>query len=252
MSESRIVDIFLTGGFDSSFRAVQLSKMPVTIQPYYVYNRFRSSTGIELSAIHKITEALKSKSDTLCTFLPLEIINREKLWDPAVNDSYKRLLETDYLAVQYVWCGSFGKFLQRGIELSIHDPMIDPIKKYGSLKMVDDPVIGKYYKIDTENSSRDIVEIFGYSHFPLYGYTKLAMKQVYEESGCSDIIDMTWFCYNPKTNPPQPCGDCNPCQFTMKEGLFSRFSPTVTWKYRFKKMMRRCKPLYKIYKSMNS
>lgn len=36
MKEREVINVLWTGGYDSSFRIVQLSKNKVTIQPYYL------------------------------------------------------------------------------------------------------------------------------------------------------------------------------------------------------------------------
>ena len=54
---NKIVEIFWTGGFDSTFRIVQLSRCNVTIQPYYISDN-RKSEKNELKAIEQITNIL--------------------------------------------------------------------------------------------------------------------------------------------------------------------------------------------------
>ena len=38
-----------------------------------------------------------------------------------------------------------------------------------------------------------------------------------KENGFYDIMLETWFCYNPING--KPCGICNPCKYTIEEGM---------------------------------
>lgn len=56
------------------------------------------------------------------------------------------------------------------------------------------------------------------------------MKDEYEKMKLSDIIDDTWFCFNPING--KPCGYCNPCKYTIEEGMSYRFSKEALKRYK--------------------
>lgn len=90
-NNKEIINILWTGGFDSSFRMVQLSKKNVTIQPYYLCDN-RVSEQNELSAITEITEDIKKHPETKCTILPLIKYKVEDIApDNEITESYLRL-----------------------------------------------------------------------------------------------------------------------------------------------------------------
>ena len=60
--------------------------------------------------------------------------------------------------------------------------------------------------------------IFGAFSFPLFETTKLDMARVAGQRGWDAIMHMTWFCHRPGRDQ-QPCGHCNPCLYTIEEGL---------------------------------
>lgn len=57
-NNSKIVKIFWTGGWDSTYRMVELSQCDVIIQPIYCIDKGRKSSDIELNRIQMITEKL--------------------------------------------------------------------------------------------------------------------------------------------------------------------------------------------------
>lgn len=242
-NEKKIVNILWTGGYDSTFRVVQLSKLPIKIKPYYISDN-RYSEKAELHAIKKVIDELKNKQDIVCTFLDLETIPiNERVVDPNIEMAFKNLLSLDFMGSQYEWLSYFAK-IHPGIELSIHqdDKAVILINKHGAFTRICDPVLGDYFVIDEANSHKDIVTLFGNFHFPLLEYTKVMMKEEYARLGCEDIINLTWFCYSPVNG--QSCGLCNPCIYTIEEGLYWRFSATALKRYKYRTIY---KPFFKVY-----
>lgn len=228
------VSIFWTGGYDSSFRVCQLSRLNIEIQPYYLSDNRRSEKN-ELNAIREITEFLNALDETKATILPLEYIpkpNRDK--DNNITKSYKTLRKQDFMGSQYEWLAIFAKN-HKGVELSIHkdDKAIQLISKHGALKEEIDEDIGRYYVIDEKNSSPDLIRVFKDYHLPLAQYTKKEMKKEYKENGFDEVIGKTWFCFTPING--KPCGKCNPCVYTIEEGMKERFDNAALYRYHAKK-----------------
>ena len=253
---SDTVEILWTGGYDSSFRICQLSKLPIKIKPYYLVGE-RLSKNKELEAIENITKALKTKPDTRCTFLDLEIVPKEELEKiDHVTTAYKRIKEENKLGTQYEGLGWLA-YKYPGVELSVQkDGRIDAIlHKYKSIKRIECSTIGRYYKVDMEKAPEHVKGLFGNYHFPLIEYTKLKMKKEYIKLGCEDIIDMTWFCHKPIDG--KVCGRCNPCKFVVEEGMKYRLSKEAltNYKERMKKIrrknMRKSKPWRALRKVKN-
>ncbi|MEZ3478149.1 MAG: hypothetical protein K1W08_06005 [Lachnospiraceae bacterium] len=141
--KNEVVEILWTGGFDSTFRIVQLSQREIVIQPIYLDSQ-RKSRLYELEAIDKITQKLKEHEMTRCTFAPLIIIEEnQRKKDFVISVAYDSILEYDFLGPQYKWLGSFA-LKHPGIELSVHedDRAINVIKKYGQLIWIEDGTMG--------------------------------------------------------------------------------------------------------------
>lgn len=84
-------EIFWTGGFDSTLRVVQLSRLPIRIQPVYctgVASDIRKSEFYELRAIKQISELLKSKSETKADILSLKIVHTDRNAPKSEDDDF--------------------------------------------------------------------------------------------------------------------------------------------------------------------
>jgi len=59
------INIFWTGGWDSTFRMLQLAEKQVIIQPYYLKDN-RKSEELELNTIKILTEEILKLNTTKC------------------------------------------------------------------------------------------------------------------------------------------------------------------------------------------
>jgi len=226
------IKILWTGGFDSTFRVLQLSMLPVVIQPYYLSDN-RKSENNELSAINSITKLILNRKETKCELLPIEIIatNQRKLY-PEISDSFRKLVEKETIGSQYEWLACFAKNYN-GIELSIEEntkPFMLMEKYDSKLQLIQDSIIGDYYVLDKHNTQDIIYTIFGNYHYPLAKVSKLKMKEYYLKWNCNDIMNLTWFCHNPVNG--KPCGLCSPCCQVIKYGMYDRFTKWALIKHR--------------------
>jgi hypothetical protein len=46
------------------------------------------------------------------------------------------------------------------------------------------------------------------------------MREEAMRQNFADLMQLTWFCHRPRKG--QPCGTCNPCIYTIEEGLGDR------------------------------
>lgn len=246
----KTINILWTGGWDSTFRILQLSTKNLTIQPYYLKDN-RPCEHLELDTVKNITEDIRSRKETKCVLNNVIAIDVPSLAvDETITASYNKLTadfnrDTNLdLGTQYEWLARFAKSVET-LDLSIEKGTkpIAAIKRYGALEKVYDIEIGAYYKIDKSNSPQHIIDVFGQYRYPLVEYSKLDMKKEAEENGFIQIMNKTWFCHRPINN--KPCGACNPCIATLEEGFEYRFSSESIERY---KMLKRNMP----HKNKNS
>lgn len=220
------VNILWTGGFDSSYRMIQLSRHDVTIQPYYLRDE-RRSEQLELNAITAITSDIQKQPETKCTILPLITFKVKDIEsDNEITDAFFRLQKLTAIGSQYDWLSRFAKScdgLEICIERSESGRASKCFREYGHMKKITDGNIA-YFIIDREKSDPDFIKVFSIFRFPipLFELTKIEILEEYKKLGFAETINKTWFCHTPINN--KACGVCNPCKSVIREGLAFRLT----------------------------
>lgn len=212
-SVPEIVHVLWTGGWDSTYRVMDLMAQggPAMVQPHYVINPERLSHQLELAAIRRIRErAIERWGNRLLAPKTIEL-DQIPVSEPAQRQ-HDELAKRFNIGPQYLWLAEYAR--SAGIsrlELCIH---------------IDD----KAYRIMTEQGvaeeplqgHADPIALFRERFsFPILNLTKLQMRDNARAAGFEDLMNLTWFCQIPAHNST-PCGFCNPCQWTIKEGLAYR------------------------------
>src|SRR5690606_27941094 len=87
-------------------------------------------------------------------------------------------------------------------------------------------------KLDPRHAGDPRYELFKYFRFPLFDKTKRQMRAEAAAAGFDELMALTWFCHRPVRG--EPCGRCNPCIYTIEEGLADR----VPWRGRLRYRLR--------------
>ncbi|MBR0141901.1 MAG: hypothetical protein IJM19_06620 [Ruminococcus sp.] len=209
------VRILWTGGWDSTYRLVELSMRNIHIVPVYILDKGRKSRNIEISTMRKILSALRNKKGTQAEIDDVKIINMDKIpLNESITKAFNELSETVKLGSQYEWIGRLSA-VYKGLEIGIEKPhgeysgCMTVIQKYGKLIKVNDS-----YVVDHEQSSETLLLVFGNLSFPICKTTELEMVKNIKSWGYEDIMKMIWFCHTPING--KPCGFCRPCQQKME------------------------------------
>lgn len=245
------VEIFWTGGYDSTFRIVQLSRMDVVIRPYYLSDN-RVAESYEISAIEKITQMIRKHPETKAELLDLvyvPVAERPEN-DIETENAYNRIFNQNWLGNQYVWLANFAKH-HNGIELSI-EKGTNPVKlieKNGGFKRITVDGIGETFVVD-KKTHPDYYALFGNFSIPLLEVSKLDMKEFFITHDYVDIMKATWFCHSPING--KPCGKCNPCKGVVEEGMAERLDEEALKRYRKAKKVEKIKSssLFKLAKKI--
>ena len=241
--EKNVVNVLWTGGWDSTFRILQLSTKDIIIQPHYLIDDIdnRLSKNFELDAIRSITEEIRNLASTQCTIRDLILMNVSDIDEcNEITQAYNNLAKNHQIGSQYEWLARYSKDINN-LEIgdengSANDSIIyGAIKANGDVKKIVDDKKGEYYILDKSISSNDIIKVFGNYHYPILFYSKLEMKREAEEKGFIGILNKTWFCHSPINN--QPCGRCVPCKGTIKKGLEYRLNKAALRRYRKNKII---------------
>lgn len=208
--EENVTKILWTGGFDSTYRLIELSMRDITIQPIYVADPNRNSQKYELKAMDEIVKLLKEKKKTKAKILPIKIINLSDIpEDKEITDAYLLLKKEVDMGSQHDWLARLAKDYP-GIEMCIetalgdHAPIRNSISKYGKLIDTKDGFI-----IDKKNSSKELNLIIGNVKLPIFNKTNLDMIKDIKKWQYEDVLQHIWFCHTPIKG--KPCGLCNPC-----------------------------------------
>lgn len=220
ISTPRTHHVLWTGGFDSTFRVLSLLYSGLTVRPYYLVETDRRGLMQELAAMVEIRRAVSEVSPP-GRLLSLRLTLLDEVPDDlGVAEAFSTIRRCFYLGSQYRWLACFAYTLDdRSLELCVHrdDRAYACVSEYlRSAESSGDFGGGS-------NLIRAYGKLFGKFGFPILEMTKVDMWAVAEGHGFDEILEMTWFCHKP-TRWGRPCGQCNPCRYTIQEGFGWRIS----------------------------
>ena len=217
------VRLLWTAGWDSTFRLLDaLLVRRKSVQPYYLVDPGRPSTPNELRAMDAIAAAVAAKDHAAAARLARPVVTNvaELLPDEQITGRFERLRARSHLGGQYDWLARFA--LQHGLtdlELAIHRD--DRAAEFLKDHVVREDGGGDPYHRLRDDPPDDDLRIFERFRFPVFDMTKGDMQRAARHGGFADVMELTWFCHIP-TPDGQPCGRCNPCRYTIAEGLARR------------------------------
>jgi hypothetical protein len=94
-----------------------------------------------------------------------------------------------------------------------------------------------YYVIDPKHGDCVEYSLFRFFQFPIFELSKLEMQTLATTYSFDDLLELTWFCYNPRSSF-KPCGTCNPCIYTIEEGLGRRLPLSSRLRFHLDAMLR--------------
>lgn len=192
---AQVTHLFWTGGWDSTFRLLQLLfDEEKTVQPHYLI-RPQECTGKEIDTIHNIQRQILRKHSELRKILrPTKFVNIDHVKiDNDITAEYERIKAKQYISVQYEMFARYCK--QEGL-----DSM--------ELSVLSSETF-EYFKTNTT--------IFKFFELPILGLTKPKMARIADENGWTEYMKMTWFCRRPRKG--KPCGICGPCSDAVIAGV---------------------------------
>lgn len=225
-----LVNILWTGGLDSTYRIVELSLLPIRIQPFYILDNTRLSTRYELKAMKIIASQIKCSPRTKAKLLDLKMVNKLDICeDVEITKAWTVLNKKYNLGIQYDFIARFAKQyklkLEVGLEKSERSKAANAINSETSILLEDKKIEDMFYSvyvIDLLNSSNEGKLLFKDILLPatLWNMTKLDEIEGFKKLGYRNMVRETWFCHNPVLG--LPCGHCNPCKDCLNEGLAFR------------------------------
>jgi len=217
-----------TGGWDSTFRLLSLVLGEQReVQPYYILDdlHFRPAVPAERKAMLRIRQRLLDVCPEAAVRLAdtIECPLAEIAQDDETTRHYERCLETGFIGGQYEWLARYCR--QHGIdgmELSIH-------RDDKARELLAELIDASRARLDPRFAGDSRYELFKSFRFPLFDVTKRQMQAAARLGGFDELMQLTWFCHRPRHR--QPCGTCNPCIYTIEEGLSERVPPAGRIRY---------------------
>jgi len=215
----KIIRVLWTGGWDSTFRIVELSRMEgVTIEPVYVVDPNRKSVPFELDAMDSIIRCLKERAETKAQIADVKKIELNTIpKDEEISKAYRAIHEKTHLGAQHEWLAWLGKQMP-GMEMGTEagspktSHIIDAIESFCKLEVKD----GIGY-IDPDGSTKEGKLVLGWFRFPIITRYETDMVRQIKEWGYEDIMKHIWFCHSPING--KPCGCCHPCAVKMESDM---------------------------------
>ena len=220
--DNRIVHILWTGGLDSTYRMVELSRKKCVILPHYVIVN-RKNIKNELRAISQITRILNSDKRTIAEIRPLETFLKCDLEEyPDIQSAWEILHEKkDFKSQQYPLFTRYARQKNLKLEMGIQFSKGGTVAKVlDESYLVDCPDDDDVRMIDPEMGSREWASytLFQDFRFPksLYHKTKREEIEELKRLGYDKVLKKVWTCFRPVLG--MPCGHCFACQSAIYEG----------------------------------
>ena len=235
MAASTVTDpvhLLWTGGWDSTFRLLQLLLLSDrVVQPHYVIDSGRRSTDIELRTMEDLRRALAKEHPAAAGRLrPTRFQDLAEIPPvPGISQAFLRIRAHTRIGGQYDWLARYcAHEAVSAMELGIH---CDDRAHHVLARIVRDG------RVREDAHGSDEWQVFRCFRFPLFDTPKTVMAEQAAARGWSRYMDMTWFCHSPRANGT-PCGICAPCRFTAEEGLGHRLPLAARLRARVRRLGR--------------
>ncbi|QGW63771.1 hypothetical protein GOY17_01865 [Lysobacter soli] len=222
--DARSVKLLWTGGWDSTFRLLQLLlRDRARVIPYYLEDRTRPSTDTEIDTMARIAQRLNEEFPH--TRELLQPLRRAAVADIVVDDdiaiALSKIRRRSFIGSQYAWLPAFCRdHTLDGMELGVHvDDKVQALLR-GFVVEVEHPAGFRSVRVDPARIGTPEHTLFGAFGFPLFRVDKRGIERESRAAGWDGIMEMTWFCHRPVRG--KPCGLCAPCVYTIEEGLARR------------------------------
>lgn len=232
MAKKEAVLLLWTGGWDSTFRLLQLlHDTDADVQPLYLVEEGRGSTPREIETMRSIRERIEHRWPETSNRLRATDYGsyRATRMKPRHREQWEALKQRGRVGLQYPILASYANHNDMDrMDLSIE-------RRGGTIQDILEPVVeqrdtpaGPVYALPSSVDGPEA--LFEHFTFPLLNYTKLDMKGEAKRRGWMPIMKQTQFCFNPTFG--RPCGVCHPCRIAKREGLGERVGyvgPLMFW-----------------------
>jgi 7-cyano-7-deazaguanine synthase len=242
--DKHLVTLLWSGGWDGTFRLLQLAENDIKIQPIYVIDSERRSNANEIDAMHKIIKQISKNrmfKAEICdiVYYKVEWI-LENCQDNEISENFKYLREKYKIGAQYEWFSLLCKKLHTKMESSVvhqyHGKVEDAIREEGILALIENDFLDGRFHVLPKNGIKTVYTVFENIILPVINLSKEDEWNIAKEKGWMDIMELSWFCHSPING--KPCGLCGPCDDAMNTGMEWRMPKEAKNRYKHRKLFR--------------
>jgi len=233
-SPAHPVNLLWTAGWDSTYRLLTLVLgQGRAVSPHYIVDPGRPGTPHELLAMREIrTHIAQAYPDRAELIQPTRATLLDSIPpNEMVSAKLTRLRCRGHLGEQYDWLARY--VVAAGIvdlELCIHaDDKAEAFLR-DHVEHVTDENNESYWQLKPCDPEDDLA-LFTRFRMPILSLTKRDMRARADAAGFQPIMGLTWFCHTPIDG--KPCGTCNPCRYTIDEGLSERLPGRALLRHRY-------------------
>lgn len=214
MRDPKINHVFWTGGYDSTFRVLQLIAARQYVQPIYIISPNTDAAGIfagrrnkwrELAAMRKIRQMARKKWPWAAEhLLPTVFVIRTK-YDGEIKRAMANLMAAGHLSRRVGQYGAMASFAR------YYRLVVDECAEKGP-----HTILGKIVRPYLKNGRLSApfpadLAIFRQFNFPIIDWTKEDMLEWARANNCANILAATISCWYPSISG-RPCGKCHMCR----------------------------------------
>lgn len=236
------VTLLWTGGWDSTFRLLQLAEMDILVKPVYIIDEQRRGGKYEVAAMNKILDMIKADKRFHAEIKDIKFYKvswiMKNCKDEQISSDYLYMHKKYRLGSQYEWIALLCKYenlkMESGILCHSHSKVGDTIKAEGKLVPVENDFMSGRMRVIPKNGSSMAYNVLGNLILPLVDITKQDEERIAREKGWIDIMRQTWFCHSPING--KPCGLCNPCVDAINMGMEWRMPEEALRRHKYRKL----------------
>lgn len=242
------VNILWTGGWDSTFRLCQLSRMDgVEVQPVYFYKEGvsdRTNWKKEIQAQNTLLPLLRQKEATkACILNPIRLTEKDLPQSKNFDQAFEKWKSSPLMPGQLHFLGKLPLLFPK-LEYCIEGPTLK--RRQQGFKLGKTQVFLEehgfrfhfrpdgYADMDTSQADPELKLLWGGFTFPILGITEMAMVPIIRSWCYEDLFKHTWTC---DYGGEEPCGVCHNCETKWASGMLNFFPPSAIRNHKIKRYL---------------